>query len=56
MFTIEFRTSNAAFDDGPEYEITKILDDISSKVRDGHMYGNIVDLNGNSIGKWNWKE
>ena len=56
MFELSFSTSNAIFEAGPEYEIVRILDDISNKVRDGYTSGNIVDLNGNSIGKWAWKE
>ena len=56
MFTVEFKTSGVAFDDYPQEEVVRILDIISNKVRDGYMDGNIVDINGNSIGKWNWKE
>ena len=56
MFTIEFTTSGSAFDDYPQEEVVRILDIISNKVRDGYTDGNIVDINGNSIGKWNWKE
>lgn len=50
---IEFRTTNAAFDE-PYFsiEVCRILKDIANKVEDGYDTGFIFDLNGNQIGVW----
>ena len=49
---IEFKTSNAAFDEYGFEEVKRILEDISNKVEYGHTSGVIMDINGNKIGEW----
>lgn len=49
---IEFRTSGAAFEEYESVEVERILEEIIKKVKRGHTEGKILDINGNSIGKW----
>jgi len=35
MFTLTIKTDNAAFDDGPKYEVHRILLIVAEMVRDG---------------------
>jgi hypothetical protein len=50
--TIELATANASFETESDYqfEITRILNAITSKVANGLEYCKIRDLNGNTIG------
>jgi hypothetical protein len=51
MFRLEFKTSNAAFDDSPELEISRILRDVARRVEDGARGAcPIRDVNGGTIG------
>lgn len=61
MFKMEFKTGNDAFRDpftGEESqthkanETVKIINRISTEIAMGKTYGSIMDINGNSIGKW----
>lgn len=54
MFRIEFKTDNAAFDDGNRaQEIARILrDEIAFQVRHGALGGIVRDINGNRVGQW----
>jgi len=58
MFTLTFKTDNAAFGDGEgnplarEAEIASILARIASQVRDGVRSRGVSDSNGNRIGQW----
>lgn len=54
---IEFETDNAAFDDinGPA-EIRRILSEIAGRIVLGSVSGNIRDINGNRIGKYELTE
>lgn len=62
MFTVTFKTSNAAFGaDGEEnlsYEIARILRKIADRAEEGHWpadhvdEGTIHDVNGNNVGDW----
>ena len=52
MFTLKFNTTNAAFSEYPEDEITRILRGVIEKVRGGFASGTIMDINGNTIGEW----
>lgn len=61
MFRCEFTTEGAAFrDNNGKYddyyegaEICRILKRIESNIRNGNaISGNIVDANGNVVGKW----
>lgn len=49
---IKFNTSGQAFEDYGDYEVTRILEEIIEKVKNGHTEGKILDINGNSIGEW----
>ena len=54
-FTINFQTSNAAFDDGADIEeIGKILIKIRDDLDYGSNVGIIGDTNGNRIGDWEY--
>ncbi|GAA2321631.1 hypothetical protein GCM10010149_88360 [Nonomuraea roseoviolacea subsp. roseoviolacea] len=59
MFKLEFKTSNAAFDDendgNAQAEIKDILTDLAAKVYDGYTEGVIKDTNGNRIGSWSFE-
>lgn len=50
--TIELATDNASFETESEYqfEVTRILKAIASKIANGLEYCKIRDLNGNTIG------
>lgn len=50
--TLEFSMTNAAFEDYPRQEAAQILRKIAGQLENGSEYGNIRDLNGNTIGKW----
>lgn len=50
MVRIEFATDNAAFTQGPATEITRILEMLANKVREGNFRIRITDINGNKIG------
>lgn len=49
---IEFNTSGQSFEDYGDVEVERILETIIKKVKSGHSEGKILDINGNSIGKW----
>jgi len=50
--TIEFNLDNAAFDDYPFAETSRILHSIADKVKTGSDGGIVRDINGNSIGDY----
>jgi len=53
MFTVQFKTQNAAFQQGRETsEIKRILEDIADKMARGFGGGKIIDVNGNTVGSW----
>ena len=54
MFTIEFETDNAAFEDAAA-EIARILRNVAAQVEVGRARGLAVDENGNSVGQF-WVE
>lgn len=56
MFNLKFSTGNAAFEEYPEGEISRILNQIKDKVFNGYESGKIMDSNGNGIGKWEWSK
>ena len=53
MFTMKFKTDNAAFDgqDKPE-EVANILSGIAQSIREGYPSGGVYDSNGNRVGEW----
>ena len=54
MFTLKFKTDGSASDGNceREIEITRILENIVEKIQLEYKEGNIMDINGNSIGSW----
>ncbi len=54
-FIIKINMDNAAFET-PEYEIMQRLNVIHDKVRDGVVFGKIMDTNGNACGFWCFAE
>jgi len=52
VFSLTFRTDNAAFEDAPEEEAASILTAITRALRSGDQDGIIRDANGNQIGYW----
>ena len=58
MFTVKFSTANEAFD-MPTDEMARILRDIADRVERGIAIGSagkVLDVNGNTVGKWMWQE
>jgi len=59
MFRLEFDTDNDAFtypSDAPAVpEIVRILDNVAWFVDSGRESGKIKDINGNTIGSWEWE-
>lgn len=54
-FIIKINMDNAAFET-PEYEITQRLNKIHDEVRDGVVFGKVLDTNGNTCGFWGFVE
>jgi hypothetical protein len=52
MFTLKFKTDNAAFADDMEGEVSRILTKTARRVADGYVDGPVSDSNGNNIGEW----
>ena len=51
-FKIEFDCDNAVFEETPLTETSRLLVEVSKKVRDGRMESCVIDYNGNKIGKY----
>jgi hypothetical protein len=51
MFTLEFRTDNAAFDNSMAHEAARILRDIAYRLECGAVEGFARDGNGNKVGE-----
>lgn len=60
MFKLEIKTGGAAFrdEDGnldeTGYEVSRLLKDVSEKIKYGHTSGNVIDINGNKVGSWKY--
>ena len=54
MFNLSINTQNAAFEDGAEYEIARILREIADKVENAgaESAANVLDYNGNRVGRY----
>lgn len=58
MFTMEFKTGNAAFHDdefdnfATTDEVARILRDVAAKIECGYVQGGCIDYNGNRVGSW----
>ena len=53
---LEIAMDNAAFADYPEGETAKILRDVADLVINGRTDGHCIDVNGNTVGKWEIKQ
>ncbi len=51
-FSLEFNTENAVFDDEMEGQVEIILGNIIYHVWNGLTSHDILDINGNVIGRW----
>ena len=51
-FKLQFKTTNASFDNLTHYESARILRKIAGKLDDFEHEGIVQDSNGNTIGKW----
>ena len=57
MFMCDFETDNAAFTDGLcRYETSRILRNLAKKIEAGANEGSIIDINGNSIGHFQFED
>lgn len=55
-FKLEFETENNVFLDQPDAEVSRILRNVADCVFDcGDREGVIMDMHGNSIGRWTFK-
>jgi hypothetical protein len=50
MLNVKINTKNAAFDEYPNEECARLLDEVANKLRDGKLEGILHDLNGNPVG------
>ena len=55
MFELKFKTGNDAFNEYPEMEIKRILEEVATEVENMRDHGSIRDINGNKVGEWIWK-
>ena len=54
-FQLEINTDNAAFGDSPEFELSRILSELSDEVAEDQRDEYIIrDENGNTVGKATW--
>jgi hypothetical protein len=51
-FKAYIKMDNAAFDEMPEYELSRILENIALSIKDGSTYNTCMDINGNRVGEW----
>jgi hypothetical protein len=55
-FSLKFEMDNAAFryEDGSLYmqEAARVVQNVVTRIRAGHMHGAVIDTNGNTIGDW----
>lgn len=49
---LDINMDTAAFDIMPERELTAILMKVSTDITDGLVYGKCLDVNSNTVGKW----
>ncbi len=49
---INFNMDNSAFENNEEREAARILEHIADQIKRMEVHGKCVDINGNTIGKW----
>ena len=51
-FTLRVEMNNAAFEDQPVTELTRILYEVGVSLETGRLKGNVRDSNGNTVGRF----
>jgi hypothetical protein len=54
-FKLNIKTGNAAFSEeegGPHLELARLLREVADRVENGEDHGSVMDINGNSVGRW----
>lgn len=51
-FELNFSMKSNTFDVDPHFEICRILKKAIEEIRDGKIYGSIIDINDEEIGSW----
>lgn len=51
-FVVQFEMDNDAFVEDMRAETVRVLGEVSRRVEWGQDYGNVKDVNGNTIGRW----
>ncbi len=52
MLRIEIATDNDAFVPNPYQELSRLVRGVADKMDNGCDGGNILDVNGNKVGRW----
>jgi hypothetical protein len=52
LFTLTIETDNAAFNDGGNAEVARLLREVAERVEDSTTDGTVKDINGNTVGVW----
>jgi len=55
MFTLKMETDNDAFSSSRAVEIARLLRRAATMLEQGRVSGNLMDYNGNTVGKWEIK-
>lgn len=56
IFEIEIASSNQECIDAPRSVIVRSMHKIQNEIAEGKSSGKILDINGNTIGKWKYSE
>jgi hypothetical protein len=52
-FTVNIKVDNDSYQNQViQYQLIDNLKDIIAKLEDGYDYGNVKDINGNTVGNW----
>jgi hypothetical protein len=51
-FKCTINMDNAAFGEAPEFELVRLLDVITGRLKSGYTEGVLMDANGNKVGRW----
>lgn len=51
-FTVSFDIDNDSFKVNPEGETARTLRELADKIEAGRTFGKVMDINGNTIGSW----
>lgn len=53
-FTLNFHADGAAFEEGGNYELQRMLQQVATKVGDDRTFGHVVDTNGAVVGSFDF--